>query len=589
MQQTTRMQPGAMSAYPQDSTQILLGRYRILETNTEGGFGTVSICWDARLQRRVAIKRMPLRLGANSPALASTVDEALAEARTSSMLAHPNIVRMYDFESDANYSYLVMEYVDGLNLADLLARVEGGVLTFDECAHLVDSVASALAFAHENGVLHLDIKPANIIIDRSGNIRLGDFGMASLASAAGYGGARGGTIGYMPPEQIEGDYVDERTDVFALAVVVWEALTGTCPYAANTPEESLKLIQHGPSPALSRIEPELAGVVEETLLRALDPSPAARMVSVESFARDIVQPLGDPMDGRESLQDLLTQTEESDDPDLSQDWNRLHVPLYARFPWMGSVATRILAAATAGWAAFVAIPLLLPSVQDALLFGVLGVVVASLAWPPVGGALGITALVACISAFPSRLAFPLALLTGAAGLAWWIAVGRRYHLAGTALLLPSCLASPLAGASLCGFALGPFSAATTAVLGWLAWLMFGTGIEQGFDAQTLVNAVGDALVQPASWVVMSGCALSAILCSAITRRGGTASGIVGQVVGALVLGLVYYACVRMENGSIAASLDLRALGIAVSLGATLCIACILTGGYVQNLEGDDRI
>ena len=81
--------------------QILLGRYRVLETNTDGGFGSVNVCWDARLQRRVAIKRMPLYLGDDSSTLASTVDEALAEARTSSMLSHPNIVRTYHFESDA--------------------------------------------------------------------------------------------------------------------------------------------------------------------------------------------------------------------------------------------------------------------------------------------------------------------------------------------------------------------------------------------------------------------------------------------------------------------------------------------------------
>ena len=105
-----------------------------------------------------------------------------------------------------------------------------GVLTFDECAHVLRSVARALAFAHENGVLHLDIKPANILIDRAGTVKLGDFGMATLASAAGYGGARGGTVGYMPPEQIDGGIVDEHTDIFALSVVVWQSLTGSCPF-----------------------------------------------------------------------------------------------------------------------------------------------------------------------------------------------------------------------------------------------------------------------------------------------------------------------------------------------------------------------
>ena len=299
--QGVRPRQGAHAA----NAQVLLGRYRVLEVNSQGGFGTVNVCWDARLQRRVAIKQMPLRFGENSPREASTLNEALAEARTSSMLSHPNIVTMFDFERDDNYSYLVMEYVDGLNLADFLARVEDGVLTFDECAHLVDSVASALAFAHENGVLHLDIKPANIMVDRTGTVKLADFGMASLASAAGYGGARGGTVGYMPPEQIAGDMVDERTDIFALSVVVWQALTGICPFAAQTAEQSLELIERGPSTPLSHMEPELAGRVEDTLLRALEPNPMNRTASVERFARDLVPALGNPQEGAASLHDSL--------------------------------------------------------------------------------------------------------------------------------------------------------------------------------------------------------------------------------------------------------------------------------------------
>ena len=221
------VKPGSR-AIPEET---LLGRYRVLARRGAGGFGTVCTCWDTRLQRRVAIKRIPLLTSDDvSGASASTADEALAEARTACLLAHPNIVTVYDFETDGTHAYLVMEYVDGLNLAELLARVEDGVLTHEECAHVLRSVAAALTYAHENGVLHLDIKPTNIMIDRQGTVKLADFGMATLASAAGYGGARGGTVGYMPPEQIQGLLVDERTDVFSLAVVTWQALTGRSPF-----------------------------------------------------------------------------------------------------------------------------------------------------------------------------------------------------------------------------------------------------------------------------------------------------------------------------------------------------------------------
>ncbi len=225
--------------------QLLLGRYRAIEERDRGGFGAVLVCWDVRLQRRVAIKCLPLDVDEGATA---AIHEALAEARASSNLTHPNIVTIHDFEVDEQFAYLVMEYVDGLTLAELIARVEGGVLVYDEVANVLDSVASALAYAHENGVLHLDIKPGNVMIDRSGAVKLGDFGMATLMSAAGWGGARGGTVGYMPPEQLTGELVDERTDVFALATVCYEALTGVSPFAASTAAQSLKLIEKGPAP-----------------------------------------------------------------------------------------------------------------------------------------------------------------------------------------------------------------------------------------------------------------------------------------------------------------------------------------------------
>lgn len=571
---------------PQAQSPMLLGRYRVLQTNTEGGFGTVSICWDTRLQRRVAIKRMPLRVDANSPAQASTIDEALKEARTSSMLAHPNIVTMFDFEADDKYSYLVMEYVDGLSLADLLARVEDGVLTFDECAHVADSIASALAYAHENGVLHLDIKPANILIDRSGTVKLGDFGMATLASAAGYGGARGGTIGYMPPEQIEGGYVDERTDVFSLAVVVWQSLLGTCPYAADTPEQSLNLIRRGPSPTLSRVEPELAGIVEETLLRALDADPRARMASVEVFARDLVRSLGNTHEGMESLRYLLNQTDEGEQEQPEQEWGRNNLPLLVRMPWLGGTCTRFLAAATAGWIAYQTIPYLLPASENALLFGSVGMAAASAAWPPLNGMLGIVATIAALGTQPGRASFPLALALGLLGLTWWIAAGRRSQLAGTALLLPSALSSPLAGVALAGFALTPGSAFLTGAGSCLFGMLFQKCTEVWFAPDALAPVLREMATVPLTWLLALGCGMAACLCSAIMGRESLRATVLGQLSALVILVLVYVLYGSMENASIGEALDKPALGIAVSLGATLCIANALAGAGVHRQEGE---
>ena len=153
-------------AQPQAEQPLLLARYRVVETRGTGGFGAVHVCWDTRLERRVAIKCMPLTA---APGMSSsTLAEALDEARITSRLTHPNIVTVHDFAVEGSVAYLIMEYVNGLTLAELMSRVEGGVLTYDECAHVLSSLAAALDFAHANGVLHLDIKPSNVFIDGSG-------------------------------------------------------------------------------------------------------------------------------------------------------------------------------------------------------------------------------------------------------------------------------------------------------------------------------------------------------------------------------------------------------------------------------------
>lgn len=141
------------------SSRELLKRYQPLETLATGGFGSIEICRDTHLRRRVAIKRIPLINGAGMPA--SDIMDVLREAHTAAMLQHPNIVQVIDFTHDTAYAYLVMEYVDGMSLAEFLHRVDGHSLTFGEAAAIADALGQALTFAHSNGVLHLDIKPAN--------------------------------------------------------------------------------------------------------------------------------------------------------------------------------------------------------------------------------------------------------------------------------------------------------------------------------------------------------------------------------------------------------------------------------------------
>ncbi|WP_455138961.1 serine/threonine-protein kinase [Thermophilibacter sp.] len=574
-----RTAPGAPDD-DQPRDEVLLGRYRVLERRGTGGFGTVCTCWDLRLQRRVAIKRMPL-----AGAAPTTAEEALSEARTACMLGHPNIVAVYDFEADGTYAYLVMEYVDGLNLAELLARVEGGRLTPDECAHVAASVGRALAYAHENRVLHLDIKPTNIMIDRQGTVKLADFGMASLASAAGYGDARGGTVGYMPPEQIEGDLVDERTDVFSLAVVVWQALTGSDPFLARTAEESLKRIARGPG-RLSKLCPGLDPGVEPLLAEQLAPAPAARTADAAALVDELAPLLGDAEAGAASLRDLVGQAERDDEQDVRPFVARPREPRVVRLP-EGAAAR----AATA-LAAFATLRLVVPAIVGlpAPVAAAAPVVVAlaSALWTPLAApALAAALVAALVTSAPGGTAAALvpALAVALATGAWWVAAGLRDRLGSLALLLPCCLPSPTSGAALAGYALDPGPAAATAAVGYVVGALFRHAVALGFSPAALLPALAADAGDPGFWALLAGSVACAAASSAVALRGSVAAGIAGQVLGAACLIGAAAVAAGVENGGIWAAPDGVVVVLAVLLSVLLCVATVLRGPLYEDQEG----
>ena len=572
----------ASLAQQQDYSDVLLNRYRIISSRGTGGFGTVLTCWDTRLQRRVAIKRLPL---AGSGA-ASTLGEALAEARTSSMLGHPNIVTVFDFEVDGPYAYLVMEYVDGLTLAELLARVEGGTLTYDETACLVQSVASALGYAHENGVLHLDIKPTNIIIDHKGTIKLCDFGMATLASATGYGGARGGTVGYMPPEQIEGGIVDERTDIFSLAVVVWQALLGSSPFVAPTAERSLELIRKGPAKP-SKLDPNLGGIAEEALLGALAANPTERIPSVETLSKELVFALGDPLVGAESLKGLLSQAQETSE-DTADDWIGERLPLGISHPWVPKAFVRLLAAAVTGVVAWPLSPALFAAEPNLQLAAPIACAAAAAAWPPLGCALVATAFCVAV-ALKATTAAPLllAIVLAATFVLWWATCGARSHLSTAAVLLPACLSSPVAGVAVAGTSAAPFAASVTALVSWFVGHIWPVAASAGFALDGIVESLLPAQNPLATLTALAGCVVSAAITSAITWwRTSTGYAVAGQAVGCAVLIVSQFVSARMENGGIWPDPSWANAGIEVVLSVLVCAACVLRGPRQEDPESE---
>ncbi len=589
---TQKLEQTRLRATPLDQeplNQVLLGRYRVLAGAGSGGFGAVFTCWDTRLQRRVAIKRIPVLnpYYLDDNPRASTVDEVLAEARTACLLAHPNIVTVFDFEVDETYAYLVMEYVDGLTVAELLQRVEGGTLTHQETAHILSSVADALAFAHENGVLHLDIKPTNIMIDRAGTVKLADFGMATLASAAGYGGARGGTVGYMPPEQIEGGLVDERADLFSLAVVLWQMLTGKSPFSAQTAEVSRDKINRGPRPALSKLDPALAGIAEDAIMQALAPNPQDRPSGIYELTDDVLAALGDPEDGALSLRELVEQSAE-DEPEDEVPWGTRHLPFDVRFPWAETTMVRMLTAVLAFLVTRIALDPILAGDATAILTGSLISAAAAALWPPLGSALAGAAVVGAIATSnATNLSFPLATISAIALVAWWVAAGRTEHLASAALLLPTATPFPIAGVALAIYALEPLPALATGMGGYLFGRYFSLAAEAGFAATPLSAAALELLAQPETWLSMLACGLAALVGSALVGRGSVAAGIVAQLMGCAVViaGIIYAA--RMENGGMWIAPDAPTVACAVCLSLCMCIATALRGPLQWDQEGNE--
>lgn len=573
----TRVRTEAPQGQEPPRDELLLGRYRVLERRGTGGFGTVCTCWDTRLQRRVAIKRMPL-----AAETGTTPEEALYEARMTCMLPHANIVTVHDFEAQGAYAYLVMEYVDGLNLSELLARVEGGRLTPDECAHVLASLASALSFAHEKHALHLDIKPSNIMIDRQGTVKLADFGMSTLASAAGYGGARGGTVGYMPPEQIEGMLVDERADVFSLAVVVWQALTGRDPFMARTAQESLTLIRRGPARGLVKDCPGVSAAAEEALLAALEPAASDRTSSVADLADELVPLLGDASEGADSLHELVEQAEQDDG---SSPRPRRAAPLAVNLPPLGGVLTRGLTAL----ATFVGLRAVLPLVpgidERVAAAATLGCCVAAAAWTPLGAPLVALALAWGIATGAAPATTLVAMALVAATVLWWVRVGRGDRLTSLALLLPCCLPSPVSGGALAGFALDPAPAAATGALGYVLGTIFHLAVSTSLSPDALLAGLIGHVLSPGFWVLLAATTLCAALSSAVALRGSVAAGVAGQTLGLTLVVSGTVLAARMENSGIWGALDGTTVVLAVLLFVFLCIATVLRGPLYEGPEG----
>jgi serine/threonine protein kinase len=256
-----------------------LGQYRLKAVLGKGAMATVFKAYQPSLDRYVAIKVLPPSFAAESPAFAKRFQR---EAKAIARLYHPNIVPVYDFGIYRDYSYIVMRYVED---ARSLSQVVSASLTTEQIIDLISQVASALAYAHAQGVIHRDVKPSNVLLD-AGWALLSDFGLVKVHEVATQltdVGKGMGTPAYMSPEQAQGDAVDHRTDIYALGVMLYEMLTGTLPHDAPTSLGiMLKRTTQPPLPPRA-LNPAISRSLEQVVLRSLAIHPADRYDTAEDF------------------------------------------------------------------------------------------------------------------------------------------------------------------------------------------------------------------------------------------------------------------------------------------------------------------
>ncbi|WP_066521195.1 Stk1 family PASTA domain-containing Ser/Thr kinase [Curtobacterium ammoniigenes] len=246
-------------------------RYRVRSRIARGGMATVYLATDVRLERRVAIKIMHGHL-ADDPGFRNRF---IQEARSAARLSHPNLVGVYDQGQEQDCTYIVMEYIPGITLRDLLH--EHRALTSTQAVDILEAVLAGLASAHRAGIVHRDLKPENVLLADDGRIKLGDFGLARAASAnTATGAALLGTIAYLSPELVTRGQADARSDIYAIGIMLYEMLTGEQPYKGEQPMQIAYQHAHDQVPLPSRAVPSVPPQLDDLVQWATERDPAAR-------------------------------------------------------------------------------------------------------------------------------------------------------------------------------------------------------------------------------------------------------------------------------------------------------------------------
>ncbi|MEG1620468.1 MAG: protein kinase, partial [Oscillospiraceae bacterium] len=258
------------------------GRYEILELIGVGGMANVYRARDVVDGKIVAVKILKSEFAENEEFLRRFKNESRAIA----MLSHDNIVKVYDVSFTEKVHFIVMEFIDGITLKEYIAQQ--GKLSWKEATYYTMQILRALSHAHDNGIVHRDIKPQNVMLLSDGTIKITDFGIARFARSETktLTDRAIGSVHYISPEQASGAVIDQRTDLYSVGVVLFEMVTGTLPFDADTPiSVALKQIQAVPKRP-RELNPEIPEGLEEIVMRAMQKAPSKRYQTAAEMLKD---------------------------------------------------------------------------------------------------------------------------------------------------------------------------------------------------------------------------------------------------------------------------------------------------------------
>ena len=266
-----------------------LGKYELVEYLGFGAMAKVYKGYHSSLDRHVAVKVLHSHLAADGEFLRQFNDEA----RNLATMRHPNIVQVFDFDLHDGKPYMIMEFIDGPTLDDVIedASKRHSRVSNSRTIRIIQNIGVALSYAHKRRIIHRDVKPRNVMLERTGRVVLGDFGLARLLTVkrrTEHGQVKG-TPAYMPPEQGRGEAGEERSDIYSLGAIFYELVTGRLPFVADTPVAvAMKHISEPLTPP-KELVPEIPESIQRMILKAMEKDPRDRYQSVDKMLEDIAR------------------------------------------------------------------------------------------------------------------------------------------------------------------------------------------------------------------------------------------------------------------------------------------------------------